>query len=520
MGSSLDTKLIAFNINSEPNVSLGDDEIIDIKGFNEILNNAKNLDIDSLNLSSEEKQKLKTSIENFTKVQETATNEQIQKILADKDFQKDLSWIASIEADSQQNKIAAKNNETNQQIINNNRDIFIAASETTGQEQDPDSWSKYITLPGKDTDKERLNIIIRERKATEETINSFQNDPTNPENITKIEEVSTTIGRAKISLQRANEEQIAILENNNLEPDQKEKVQSLATQTSETTQVNSNFDKNLGDAVIGKKTEIISAFEKRLENPNLTDKARTNLEKALEKIRNTNNPDEIIQIIKEQLKAQGKSEEEINTILENIAKDQADNGKLDDKSLANIINEGWLSLDENVIKGTLELGDNQLTDLIGKDRTEFVTSNSKYIRENQLLDVQTLQKFDRNDVNYTGTNANTTARESQKREFSENISAILNPESFNSAETYDISTSLVIPAFKANEIASTYNIDRNNIGLINAIALGDINEINARTLDVPTLQAQLNKEIQGNFLLPEQDIISNRQNLFFGLSIS
>lgn len=517
MGSSLDTKLIAFNINSEPNVSLGDDEIIDIKGFNEILNNAKNLDIDSLNLSSEEKQKLKTSIENFTKVQETATNEQIQKILADKDFQKDLSWIASIEADSQQNKIAAKNNETNQQIINNSRDTFIATGETTGQkdQNDPQYWEQLSRGSIQFDSNIDRQTSEKKLKATEETIKRFQNDPTNPENITKIEEVSTTIGRAKISLQRANEEQIAILENNNLEPDQKEKVQSLATQTSETTQVNSNFDKNLGDAVIGKKTEIISAFEKRLENPNLTDKARTNLEKALEKIRNTNNPDEIIQIIKEQLKAQGKSEEEINTILENIAKDQADNGKLDDTNLANIINEGWLSLDENVIKGTLELGDNQLTDLIGKDRTKFVTSNSKYIRENQLLDVQTLQKFDRNDKNYQGPER-TNTQEAQNQAFSNKLNAILEPGEASGARTLSNTSNLGLPPLIANEISARYGIDRNS-PLVVHIYNRDIVAINYLTEQYPELQDRLNKEIQGNFL-PDQRI-NDQQNSFFGLSI-
>lgn len=55
MWSSLGAKLVALNINSETRVSSGDDEIIDINKFNEILNDAKRLAIVSLDLSSEEK---------------------------------------------------------------------------------------------------------------------------------------------------------------------------------------------------------------------------------------------------------------------------------------------------------------------------------------------------------------------------------------------------------------------------------------------------------------------------------
>ncbi len=507
--------LISFNNN--PDFSLSDQvdigEIVEpgltnenkistVDEFKELVKNAKEQQADRFK-DHPQKDKLIKVIDQYDEYLGKLSDEQITKLLNNDQVQNKLQNI----------KIAL----TNQQIINNSRDTFIAAGETTGQkdQDDPQYWEQLSR--GSIQFDSNIDRQTSEKKlqATEEIINRFQNDPTNPENIAKVEEVFTTIGRAKISLQKAHEEQIAILENNDLEPDQKEKVQSLATQTSETTQVNSNFDKNLGDAVIGKKTELISAFEKRLENPNLTDKARTNLEKALEKIRNTNNPDEIIQIIKEQLKAQGKSEEEINTILENIAKDQADNGKLDDTNLANIINEGWLSLDEDVIKGTLELGDNQLTDLIGKDRTKFVTSNSKYIRENQLLDVQTLQKFDRNDKNYQGPER-TNTQEAQNQAFSNKLNDLLELGKASGARTLSNTSNLGLPPLIANEISARYGIDRNS-PLVVHIYNRDIVAINYLTEQYPELQDRLNKEIQGNFL-PDQRI-NDQQNSFFGLSI-
>ena len=203
--------------------------------------------------------------------------------------------------------------------------------------------------------------------------------------------------------------------------------------------------------------------------------------------------------------------------MEKAVSDYKKDGKVS-QDQAELIRESLFLSDSRFTEAIKHIDDSTFTELTGQNRTEFVTNNREYIRANQLLKTETLTRFDQKDPNYRNSEV-ITARETQARKFSNKLDEVLEPGSTKARETYTLSSNLVIPPFKANEISAKYGIDRNNIGLINAIALGDVNEINARTQNRPELQAKLNKEIQGNFLLPEQDRINNRQNLFFGLSI-
>ena len=244
MGSSLDTQLVAFNINTEPTVPELNDDIINTDEFHEIVNNAKEIDIESLDLSPEEKTELKNKIEQFAKVQNKANEEQLDKILRNTDIQKDLSLIASIKTKQDQNKVEQKNNEINQQIINTSKDTFIAAGELTGQKDsnDPQYWEQLSTGKLQLDEQNDLQRSDQKLQATEDTINRFQNDPTNPQKIAKVEEVSTTLNNAQANLEKANEEQRMILENNNLNPEEKDQLESLAPQKESKKALNSEMN--------------------------------------------------------------------------------------------------------------------------------------------------------------------------------------------------------------------------------------------------------------------------------------
>ncbi|NQY80904.1 MAG: hypothetical protein HRT47_11385 [Candidatus Caenarcaniphilales bacterium] len=519
MGSSLDTQLVAFNINTEPTVPELNDDIINTDEFHEIVNNAKEIDIESLDLSPEEKTELKNKIEQFAKVQNKANEEQLDKILRNTDIQKDLSLIASIKTKQDQNKVEQKNNEINQQIINTSKDTFIAAGELTGQKDsnDPQYWEQLSTGKLQLDEQNDLQRSDQKLQATEDTINRFQNDPTNPQNIAKVEEVSTTLNNAQANLEKANEEQRMILENNNLNPEEKDQLESLEVSASERIKKGSELRNEFNKVVIDTNKPAIEELRRLSEDPNISEEERQDIRDAIEAYENGDG-DPVTQVIIDRLKAQGKSDEEIAAYMEKAVSDYKKDGKVS-QDQAELIRESLFLSDSRFTEAIKHIDDSTFTELTGQNRTEFVTNNREYIRANQLLKTETLTRFDQKDPNYRNSEV-ITARETQARKFSNKLDEVLEPGSTKDRETYTLSSNLVIPPFKANEISAKYGIDRNNIGLINAIALGDVNEINARTQNRPELQAKLNKEIQGNFLLPEQDRINNRQNLFFGLSIS
>lgn len=452
-------KLISFDTGSTVSTnsdSQDDCSSIDLEEFRSMLSKAENEDFNEKvleNLSADAKDNYQALIDKYRKYNKKVNNEQLQTILKNKEVQRELLIIFQVQRDIE--------------LETTSKDLFVAlGTSLTGTPQqstkDKADWREYMT--GQSTfstcdDESKL------RESSAETfviIRNYEADPTNPERIVKME---TILGTIKDSNQQIST--IAAKQSELLADAAKADRENLASYNTSAQNIDlinqrqiniTERNRLVGEAILNQKQPTIDFLEKQ-RNAETDPIRRQEFDEAIAKIQATDDPEEVLRNFREVLEAQGKSSQEIENILNGIADDQADNGRIDHQKNLNLIREGWIVSQGQIIE---YLDDEALNGFMGKDRTDLITDNSQYLRERELVSADTLRRFDRNDPNYTGPESTTNKQvNTARKELEEKLAAFLDPEAQKQSSLENGNSSLIISPETARNIAAIFGLDPN-----------------------------------------------------------